>query len=372
LPRGEWLIEFDPPTAPILGEAALAFSETLNGRLGDAAQVEEAWFCSEDRTGCPYSVLVRIRFKDSQPLWVGYRLPAPERPQRNKGIELQGRIAIFIGIMAIVGWVVVRLALRPLRRLAQAVEDFGRDITHPPMDDSGPSEVRQAAQAFNAMQRQIHAYMAERTQILAAVTHDLKTPMTRMRLRLENCADEALKDRLQADLAAMQSLVEEGLQLARSLDTVEPTQPVDLDALLQSLCDDLAESGLGVAYQGSAVQGIVVKAQPNALRRVFENLIDNAIKYGQQARVGLEQRGNMACVRVRDSGPGIPEGQLENVFRPFVRLEASRSRDTGGTGLGLAIAANLLKIQQGGISLRNHPQGGLEVNVRLPVAAMPK
>ncbi len=372
LPRDEWLVEFDSLAGPIPGEAALVFSKTLNERLGNTAQVDEAWLCFEERASCPYSAVVRIRFKEEQAVWIGYRSPDQERPQRHEGVGLQGRIAIFIGIMSIVAWGVVRLALRPLRRLAQAVEDFGRDIAHPPMEDSGPIEVRRAARAFNAMQEQIRGYMAERMQILTAVTHDLKTPLTRMRLRLEKCTDETPKDRLRADIDAMQSLVEEGLELARSLDATESMQPVDLNALLQSLCDDAAEAGLDVTYRVTTDYGIIVMGRPNRLSRVFENIIDNAIKYGHYARVSLEQRGRIALVQIRDGGPGIPDESLQEVLRPFVRLDASRSRDTGGTGLGLAIAVNLLKVQQGSLSLRNHPQGGLEVSVQLPVATVPK
>jgi len=196
--------------------------------------------------------------------------------------------------------------------------------------------------------------------------------LTRMRLRSENCTDEALKDRFMSDLAAMESMVEEGLELARSLDTVEPVQPVDLDALLQSLCDDATETGQEVTYQRMADSSVLVAGRPNALDRVFINIIDNAVKYGHYARVFLEQHGNMACVRVCDGGPGIPDEHLQDVLKPFVRLETSRSRDTGGTGLGLAIAENLLRTQQGEISLRNLPQGGLEVSVRLRITSVSK
>ena len=370
LPREEWLLDFDALAEPVLGEAVMVFSKPFTERLGDTVQVDETWLCYADRDRCPYAALVRVAFADGQALWVGYGLPAQDRPQRRELVGLQGRIVIFIGIMSLVAWVVVRLALRPLRRLSQALEDFGRDIARPPMDDLGPQEVRQAAQAFNAMQRQIRGHMAERMQILTAVTHDLKTPLTRMRLRLEKCTDEALKDRLQADLDAMQSLVEEGLELARSLDATQSPQTVDLAALLQSLCDDAAETGQEVSYQGSAGAGILVMGQPNRLGRVFENLIDNAVKYGGYARVSLEQRGKAAVVTVRDGGPGIPEDALQNVLKPFVRLESSRSRDTGGTGLGLAIAVNLLNVQRGSLALRNHPEGGLEVSVQLPIATM--
>jgi signal transduction histidine kinase len=371
LPRSEWLIEFDGPYKPALGESALAFSDNLEQRIGEAAQVEEAWLCMEGRLRCPYAALARLRFNEGQTVWIGYRPLTQARPLRKQGIALQTRIAVFAAVMAPVAWVVVLLALRPLRRLAQAVDEFGRDMTHPPMDESGPSEVRRAAQAFNAMQQRIRGHMAERTQILASVTHDLKTPLTRMRLRLEKCADAALKDRLLADLGFMQTLVEEGLELARSLDASEPAQVVALDALLQSQCDDAADAGWDVVYAGPD-DGVLVMGRASALGRVFANLIDNAVKYGQHARVSLERRDGVAQVSIVDGGPGIPEESLQEVLKPFVRLEASRSRDTGGTGLGLAIAANLLRCERGTLSLRNRLEGGLEARVELRLAPAAK
>jgi len=304
-----------------------------------------------------------------QAVWLDYSPKPHPRLRRVERANFHRRDALVVAIMALVAWLVVRLALRPLQRMTDAAESLGRDIAHPPIDESGPIEVRRAARAFNAMQQDIRAYMAERTQILAAVAHDLKTPLTRLRLRLENCTDEVLREKLGRDLDAMQALVEEGLDLARSLDNEEATQPADLDALLQSLCDDFADTGLPVTYQGLAGSRTVVACKPKALVRVFSNLIDNAVKYGQQARVSLERRDGAACVLVRDDGPGIPEDRMHDMLKPFVRLESSRSRETGGTGLGLAIAANLLRPQQGTIGLRNRPEGGLEVTVRLPVTS---
>ena len=373
LPRDRWSVEFAAPTGPVAGKAAPAFAEALDERLGGSAAGREAWLqrpveCA-DSWPCPYVAVARVQFKDGQALWIGYQ--GQDRPKRYQGTGLRVSIGVFAAVMAVAAWLVVLLALRPLRRLVQAVEDFGRDITQPPMDDAGPSEVRRAAQAFNAMQERIRGHMAERTQILTAVTHDLKTTLTRMRLRLEKCADEALRDRLRADLAFMQSLVEEGLELARSLDASEPAQVVALEALLQSQCDDAAEAGLDVVYSGEA-GGVLVTGRPNALGRVFANLIDNAVKYGHYARVSLVRRDGKAWVSIVDGGPGIPEADLQAVLQPFVRLETSRSRDTGGTGLGLAIAVNLLRCEQGGLSLRNLSVGGLEVLVELPLAVVAK
>ncbi len=377
LPNDEWFIVEGPLADDSPGDEAPEISESMAGLLGEIAQVDDAWIehtgrCIEDPPDCFNTFWVRVKFPENQTLRLGYASKPHERPHRHEIFGFRSRDLLLIGIMAAVAWLVVRLALRPLQRMAQAAENFGRDIDHPPMDECGPAEVRRAAQAFNAMQEQIRADMSERTQILSAVTHDLKTPLTRMRLRLENCADEALGEKLKGDLAAMQSLVEEGLELARSLDSAEATQTVDLDALLQSLCDDFAETGLQVAYSGRVEGCVLVQGKPNALGRVFANIIDNAVKYGHYARVSLEQRDGIARVHVCDGGPGIPKERLQDVVKPFVRLEASRSRETGGTGLGLAIAVNLLKIQQGEVSLRNIPEGGLEVTVQLPVASTRK
>lgn len=380
LPSNEWSVDFGTTAEVPWGETMPAFAETLASRLGDVARVEEAWLersddCTGEAPGCrhgSHTAVVRVRFPDGQAASISYSMTARKRPPHQEPMGFWSRVEIFVAIMAAVAWLVVRLALRPLHLMAQAAEDFGRDITHPPMDASGPTELRRAAQAFNAMQDRIRTYMAERTQILSAVTHDLKTPLTRMRLRLEHCADEPLKDKLQGDIAAMQSLVEEGLELARSLDTSEDTKPVDLGALLQSLCDDAVEAGQDVRYDALPGQRVLVNGRPNALRRVFTNLIDNAIKYGHYAHVSLEQRDGTARVRVRDGGSGIPEEHLLDVLKPFVRLEASRSRDTGGTGLGLAIAVNLLRSQQGSLTLRNLPKGGLEAAVVLSTASIRK
>ena len=367
-----WQSKVDPVSDAAGGVVAPLFAERLAGRLDHSALVEGAWIdwstdCQASPK-CPKAFSVQLRFPDAQKIALAYTTAARGSAPRPLWRVLRARDFFEISVIAVVVWMVIRLALRPLERMTRAVEDFGRDIAHPALPVAGPIEVTRASKAFNTMQEQIRGFMTERTQILAAVTHDLKTPMTRLRLRLENCADAALKQKLCGDLADMQALVDEGLELARSMDNVEPAQPVDLYALLQSLCDDLAESGLPVNLQETATPaGLVVTAQPKALRRVLENIIDNAIKYGQAAHVTVEQIGHKAWIQVRDSGPGIPEEHLTAVLKPFVRLEGSRSRETGGTGLGLAIAANLLKAQQGEMRLDNRPEGGLMVSVGLPI-----
>lgn len=374
LPREEWRIDFAPLTPDARATRVPELAWILRKKLGRLAKVEAAWL--ENPSSCPPRVwrcgpiprtaMVRIRFVDDQLVWLGYKR-VRDRPPPHEQTAFLWSIAIFVAILATAAWWAVRLALRPLNRMAQAAEAFGRDLGHPPMDENGPVEVRRAAESFNAMQERIRTYMTERTQILAAVAHDLKTPLTRMQLRLEHCADDALKSKLRDDIVAMHTLVEEGLDLARSLETGEAIQPVDLDALLQSLTDDATEAGQDVAYR-NAVAGsdLLVFGRTNALRRVFTNLFDNAVKYGRQARIVADRTEAAVRVCIRDRGPGIAEKRLQEVLLPFVRLESSRSRDTGGTGLGLAIAANLLKSQHGRLTLRNHPEGGLEAAVELP------
>jgi signal transduction histidine kinase len=274
---------------------------------------------------------------------------------------------LFLGLIALLAYVVASMITRPIKRLAEAATDLGRNIDQPPLQDTGPVEIRQAAHAFNSMQARIKRQIQHRTHMLAAITHDLQTPLTRLRLRMEKVNDEDLRHKLISDLAGMQNMVREGLDLARSMDSAEMMQRLDIDSLLDSLCADAVEMGQDVTLEGYAHVSIL--AQPHALRRCLTNLLDNAVKYGHYARVHVEydNQGGQGYVeiRIRDGGKGIPEEQLAKVFEPFFRLEVSRSRDTGGTGLGLTIARNIAENHRASLILRNHPEGGLEVILRL-------
>lgn len=279
-------------------------------------------------------------------------------------------ILLFLVLIAMLAWLVARMATRPIRQLAQAASRLGSDIDHAPLAEAGPTEIRQAAHAFNAMQARIRRQIQHRTHMLAAITHDLQTPLTRMRLRLEKVSDAALQQKLIDDLGVMHGMVREGLDLARSMDSSEKIQALDIDSLLDSVCADAADGGQDVALEGST--RAFVLAQPGALRRCLTNLIDNACKYGKAARVSIALEQQKIAIRIRDQGPGIPEAELEAVFEPFYRLEASRSRDTGGTGLGLTIALNIAENHHGQLRLRNLPEGGLEVLLELPQMTPPK
>lgn len=270
---------------------------------------------------------------------------------------------LFVACLALLAYVVARMATQPLQHLAQAAKELGRNIEQPPLEERGPTEVRHAAAAFNAMQGQIRRYVQERTQMLAAITHDLQTPLTRIRLRLEKVQDQELQTRLVEDLSAVQAMIREGLDLARSLNSGEAMQRMDFDSILDSVCADATEAGQDVTLDGATNASIL--AQPNALRRCLVNLIDNAVKYGGYAHVSASRDHGTLLVQIKDGGPGIPEDLLEAVFNPFFRLEGSRSRDTGGTGIGLAIARNIAEKHGGKLGLRNHPEGGLVAMLEL-------
>ena len=275
-------------------------------------------------------------------------------------------LVLAIGALA---YLVARMASAPLQRLASAAAELGDDLQREPLPVTGPLEVRRAAEAFNAMQKRLQRTLGERTQMLAAITHDLQTPVTRLRLRLENVGDEALRERLIGDLGAMQALIREGLELARSAESAEPRAALDLDSLLESIVEDAVEAGAEARFaQGS---GAVLMLRPLAMHRLFSNLVDNAISYGGTAEVRVEQGGDGVRVRVRDQGPGLAEDELETVFDPFVRLETSRSRATGGAGLGLTIARALAEKDGATLHLRNLAQGGLEAIVHWPAPPRP-
>ena len=305
-----------------------------------------------------------LALTDGTPLQV--RLPGiPPMPPimpHQRGPFLAALAALVLGV-GLLTWIAVRIATRPLSRMAEAARALGEDPTRAPMDTRGPTEVAQAAAAFNQMQQRVAEHVAERTRILAAISHDLQTPITRLRLRAEMVDDEGLRARIQSDLDGMQGLVKEGLAYARSLDERSPAQAIELGPLLQALAEDARDMGWTVRVPED-VRGRVV-GNPSALRRALWNLVENGVKFGGEVELTLACAGEQCEIRVRDHGPGLAEDELEKVFEPFYRTEASRNRETGGTGLGLAITRNLVHAQGGAITLRNHPGGGLEAVLRL-------
>ena len=286
----------------------------------------------------------------------GETFPLPRR--------LLFNLLILLAAVIILSLLAVRLATRPLNTLASAAEKLGKDINSPPLIETGPTEVRRAAHAFNTMQSRLASYIQDRTRILAAMSHDLKTPITRLRLRAELLEDEDHRTRFVKDLEEMESMVAATLDFMRGVDNPEQVQPMDIMALLESLQADAAEIGQQVSLEGVAARPYPCK--PAALKRCLSNLIDNAVKYGKNATIIVDDHDKQLQIHILDNGQGIPEAELERVFEPFYRLESSRSRDTGGTGLGLGIARNIAQMHGGDLLLRNRPCGGLEAILTLP------
>jgi signal transduction histidine kinase len=232
------------------------------------------------------------------------------------------------------------------------------------LPEKGPEEVSRAARAFNTMQARLARYIRDRTRVLAAMSHDLKTPITRLRLRSELLGDPQMKEKFTKDLDEMESMVGATLDFLRGLENRETVKPVDIMALLESLQADLRETGSAVEIEGATVKPY--PGEPQALKRCLGNLIENAVKYGQSARVLVDDNDARLEIRIQDRGPGLPPAELEKVFEPFYRVEGSRSRDTGGTGLGLTIARGIAEAHGGRLSLRNREEGGLEATLELP------
>jgi signal transduction histidine kinase len=271
-----------------------------------------------------------------------------------------------IALLLLCTWFAVRLATRPLTRMAQAVEAMTPTADGPRMSQDGPTEVAHAAVAFNAMQDRIRRHLKERLHILASISHDLQTPITRMRLRAEALDESSEQEKILDDLRQMEHMVREGVAYARSAHGgSEAPVRIDAAAFLESMVFDYQDVGQPVTLTDNVGGTATVRAQ--ALRRVLGNLIDNAIKYGGSAEVGMQRSADeKLLITVSDRGPGIPDGELEQVLQPFYRLEASRNRDTGGTGLGLAIASQLMTSIGGSLQLSNRDGGGLMATIELP------
>lgn len=267
-------------------------------------------------------------------------------------------------VLAVVLYAMARTITQPLADLAAAAEAVGRGERYLPLRETGARELRDATRAFNTMQERLHRYLDSRTRVLAAMSHDFRTPLTRLKLRAEGLDDEQLRERFNADLDEMNRMVTGALNLFKGLNHDEPSQPVRVEALLEELRAEFAELQARVTVTGGTKEP--VDARRDALKRCLTNLLTNAVKYGTSAVVRIEEDDAHVIVRVLDEGPGIPEAMLERVFEPFFRLESSRNADTGGTGLGLSIARDIAQAHGGALDLQNRAPHGLEAILRLP------
>ncbi len=275
-------------------------------------------------------------------------------------------LAVLLLSIVILAYIAVRYVTRPLGLLANAADELGRDIQSPPLDESGPAEVTRAARAFNTMQDRLRRYIDDRDEILAAVSHDLKTPITRLRLRTEMLSQDGVQDKFNHDLDDMEQMVDATLDFMRGTESSETAVPVDIMALLEALQQDMRDLDYKVELQPAELKPY--RARPLLLKRCLTNLLENAVRYGEQAKIRVEQTGEHLQIIIADSGPGIPEQERKRIFQPFVRGESSRSRDTGGNGLGLSIARNIARAHGGELILRGGKDGvGLEAVVTLPL-----
>jgi signal transduction histidine kinase len=292
---------------------------------------------------------------------VTFRMPMPR-----SGPPLPRQIFIEFGVLTLilsaVLYLMTRTITRPLGKLAIAADAVGRGARVEPLPEEGGRELQAATRAFNSMQERLRRYLDSRTRVLAAMSHDLRTPLTRLRLRVESIDDEALRTRCAADLDEMSSMIRSALGVFRGLNDDEPALAIDINALLESLRVEFVELGGVMTVSGRADKPY--HGKPLALKRCLGNLINNAMQYGGEANVSVDD-DDVLTIRISDRGPGIPPEALDQVFEPFFRLESSRSRDTGGIGLGLSIARDIAQAHGGTITLRN-VEPGLEATLTLP------
>ncbi|MEM6492320.1 MAG: ATP-binding protein, partial [Pseudomonadota bacterium] len=290
---------------------------------------------------------------------------SPRRQAAGQRWTLIGYLVVVSGVALAAGVVVARVLTRPIKRFSAAAYRLGRDADPEPLREDGASELKDAAIAFNAMQFRIARFVKDRAMTLAAISHDLRTPLTRHRLRLDALPDEGLRQRLIADVDEMDAMLRSALAFARDQSEAEPVQSLDLAALLRTIADEFEDQGADVSV--SSDQRCVLAGRPIALKRLFENVIDNAVRYGGAARIALSVDGDEAIVIVDDDGPGVSASDAERVFEPFLRLDESRNAETGGTGLGLTIARGVARRHGGDVRIAPRLGGrGARIEVTLP------
>ena len=317
-------------------------------------------------SGEPGGLVIAMRLPDPDPLWLNFtgRLPTP-RPWHGETFLLA--FAVMSVSVALLSFWAVRRLTRPVASLAAAAERLGRDVNAPPLPETGPLEVRQAAASFNTMAARIKRFVDDRTAMLAAIGHDLRTPITRMKLRAEFVDDAEQRGKMLADLDEMERMIAATMAFARDDAANEPPAALDLAQLLRTVADEANDVAGHEAVTVQAPTHLVVQARPMAMKRALSNLVGNAVAYAGACRLRTDTTApGVLRIGIEDDGPGIPEDEIERVFLPFHRVERSRSRDTGGMGLGLPIARNIFRAHGGDVTLANRRPTGLLATATLP------
>lgn len=348
----------DPASMTDRAERARAAPDTDIGEVESDLLEFAAGFARSDK------LTASIQFADGQ--WLNFTEPLipPEPVLSVASVPLYVMAAGLIAALA--AWSLRRLTA-PYRTMERAVRRIGEDLKSPPLTEAGSREIRAAVHAVNAMQARLRAYVEDREHLAAALAHDLRTPLTRMRLRVELMRSSGLRAALAADIADIEAIASSVIDLATFEMAEERSERIDLPSLVEAVADGYPEATLDEA--GLNARELICVARPVALKRCIDNLVRNAVTYGRHARLSLGRAQDFALLSIRDDGPGIPPDRLEAVFSPFVRQETSRSRETGGLGLGLTIARNIARAAGGDIVLSNHPDGGLLTELRLPLAS---
>jgi signal transduction histidine kinase len=352
----------DPTTSDTrLNHLGRAVSDRLHGSYWEEIRVGKvAVNPHPEQTGL-LPIRVSVALRDGS--WINFEFSAIDSLPLNP--PLLGLVVFSVLAVLVLSFYALRRVTKPLDSLTRAAEALGRSGRTEVLKETGASEVRRAARAFNEMQDRIRRLIEDRAQMVAAISHDLRTPITRLKLRAEFIEDQEQREKMLRDLDEMETMIKSSLALSREDANPEPRVHFDLGELLMDCVEGLDGVSLDIDPLLSGRKA-PIEAQPIALKRAVANLIENAIVYGKSAEVALRREGVDYRIIIDDHGPGIPEAEFDRVFRPFFRLEPSRNRESGGTGLGLAIARSAIRAHGGDIALKNRPEGGLRVVVSLP------
>lgn len=317
--------------------------------------------------GYPPLLVAQVQLDTDEWLYLAGLLPDPYFLDREKSLLSSQTffVAMLIAMLSVIFWFLTKWVTKPLASLTEAARHLGKDPLHPvTIDTRGNREVADLAHAFNVMQQRLHRYIEDREQLFTSISHDLKTPITRLRLRAEFVSDARLRSQFVGDLVELEALVKGALQYAKGTHNSEALIPIDLMALLTNIQENLSLSGAEVLISGHC--DITYEAMPSALKRCLSNVIENAVQYGHVAKVHVSDDEKNIHIAVKDDGPGIPESEMGHLFEPFTRLSTSNNIASNGSGLGLSISRNLAHAHGGELHIANAPEGGLCVTIKLP------